>query len=319
MSFSPLTLVTTLVGGLILAGLLGWIRRPRLVVLVFRQFSYSQLSDRGHLLELSILNRGFKTEEAVELTLNNALRYDLLGANSQDVAVTKNKIAIPRIGPSDDVTVLLLVEGGTFKKDDIVQCLSKETKGQVVAKLEEVPITGPQRVGLIGFAVVIPAFLYGLTTGIDYFYKAVNPAPTEAKGVKESESFEISGWKVPSFYKTTSPQLWEAFSTGKLLATVGTATRKGELVGVPVSLTNHTDMVLEVSITMNSAYSRQKLKSYELSVDRVLLAPGKTIEQSIRVVIPENGTIAERTAYIDVRLQSMTGASLGFQKQHEVQ
>ena len=82
--FNPIALAATVVGGLLVAALLGWIRKPRLIVLVPRSFSYSQLTDRGQLVEISIFNRGFKTEETVELTLNHGLRYELLGSNSQD-------------------------------------------------------------------------------------------------------------------------------------------------------------------------------------------------------------------------------------------
>ena len=130
MQFNPITLAATIVGGLIVAAILGWIRKPRLVVLVPRSFSYSQITDRGHLVEISIFNRGFKTEEAIDVTLNHTLRYELIGSNNQDAQVANNRITVPRIGPSDDATVLLLVEPGIFKPDDITQCLSKETKGR---------------------------------------------------------------------------------------------------------------------------------------------------------------------------------------------
>ncbi len=319
MSFNPITLVATLIGGLILAGLLGWIRRPRLIVLVSKQFSYSQISDRGHLLELSFLNRGFKTEENVEATLNHALRYELLGANSQDVAVKNNKIAIPRIGSSDEITVLILVEGGSFNKDDIVQCLSKESKGQIITKLEEVPATGPQRVALVGLAVLIPAILYSITIGIDYFFKALNSTPAAEKIAEDSDSIKVREWVVPSYYRTTNPKMLDSFSSGKLLATVGKSTRKGDFVSIPVVLTNNTDQVLEVNISMNSAYSKQKLKSYDLVANGIIVTPGKTSENSVRLIIPENGTAAERTAYINIRVESMTGGSLSFKTQSEIQ
>src|SRR5215204_6416118 len=167
--FSPIALAATVVGGLLVAALLGWIRKPRLIVLVPRSFSYSQITDRGQLVEISMFNRGFKTEENVEMTLNHALRYELLGSNSQDSKVAGNKVVVPRIGPSDEVTVLLLVEGGEFKKDDIVQCLSKENKGQLASKLDEVTPTGPQRISIVGMFVAVPALLYGLTFLLDVF------------------------------------------------------------------------------------------------------------------------------------------------------
>ena len=98
MTFNPLTLVLTILGGLIVAGILGWIRKPRLCVLVPRMFSYSQLTDKGQLVELTIFNRGFKTEESIEVTLNPSLKYEMLGASSQDATLVKNKLVISLTG-----------------------------------------------------------------------------------------------------------------------------------------------------------------------------------------------------------------------------
>ncbi len=95
MPLNPLTVILTIVGGLIVAAIVGWVRKPRLVVLVPRMFSYSQLTDRGQLVEISILNRGFKTEESVEVTLGSALSYEMLGSNSQDVKLAQTSCTSP--------------------------------------------------------------------------------------------------------------------------------------------------------------------------------------------------------------------------------
>ena len=318
MDFNPINLVATLVGGLLLAGLLGWIRRPRLVVLVSRQFSYSQISDRGQLVELSVLNRGFKTEETVEVTLNNGLRYDLLGSNSQDTSVTDDKIRIPRIGPSDDVTVLLLVEGGAFKKDDVVQCLSKETKAIQVSKLEEVPLTGPQRISVIGVFVAVPALLYGFSLGLDFLYESTRSRSPAAE--VEKAAIEVQGWKIPRYHETTSPQLLGALKAGRIQLNVGPPSRKGEIVTMPVTLTNKTDAVLDATLSMNTAHSSTKFKSFELAADGIVLTPGKAVERSVRVVVPEKAIeTSERTVYIDLQLRALGGGgSLTLSTQYEV-
>lgn len=320
MPFNPLTLVATLVGGLLLAGLLGWIRKPRLIVLVPKQFSYSQISDRGHLVEISVLNRGFKTEDTVEVILNNALRYELLGANSQDATVAQNKISIPRIGPSDDVTVLLLVEGGPFKRDDIVQCLSKETKGTVVAKLEEVPFTAPQRVTLMGIFVAVSALLYGLPLAIDYaFEQAKVASPNASATTKDSGPIEFQGWKIPRYYQSTS-QLLPALTSGKIQVTIGTPSRSADVATVPVKFTNQSDEVLDVTVSMNTAGSPKRFKSYELRASGIMVMLGKSEERSIRVVIPQKTSdVAERRVYVDVHVNSMNGDSLSLQANREVQ
>ncbi len=141
MNVTPLSFVLTVLGGLLLAGLLGWIRKPRLVILVPRLFSYSHLTDRGQLAEITIFNRGFKTEESIKLSLGPSLQYNIVGSSSQDVLLVKNKLIISRIGPGDDVTTLLLVEGGAFTAGEISNCLSKESKGRVVRSPTDRPST----------------------------------------------------------------------------------------------------------------------------------------------------------------------------------
>lgn len=319
MQFNPVTLAATIVGGLLVAAILGWIRRPRLVVLVPRSFSYSQITDRGQLVEISVFNRGFKTEEAIDITLNNSLRYELVGSNSQEASVNGNKITIPRVGPADDVTVLLLVEPGTFKQDDIVQCLSKETKGAIVAKLENVPPSGPQRIAIVGMFVVVPALLYGMSFALDYVFDLLKDRPAAVAMVKEKRTAtQVQGWNVPLFHKTTS-LLFEPFVAGKITAAIGAVSRKGEIATVPVSFTNQTDEVLTISFSAKTAFSPKRFKSYELMTNDFVVVPGKTETRTLRVVVPESGaTLAERTAFVDVNIQNMTAQTLTFRGSVEI-
>lgn len=312
MQFNPLTIVLTVIGGLIVAGLVGWIKRPRLVVLVPRMFSYSQLTDRGHLIELSVFNRGFKTEEAVDVTLNHTLSYEILGSNSQDVTVNDSRLQIGRIGPSDEVTVLLLVEKGVFKPDDISQCLSKETKGRVVSKLEEVSPTGPQRVALVAGLIGLPLILYAGTYGLDYLLAHVTRTTlTSTAESTNSRVTEVHGWKVPRFYETTSRDLLRSFSDGKITASISPVSRKGEWVTVPIKVANSTDSVVKISVSMLTAASANRLKSFELSTGEIVLTPGKSEERIVRVIVPSNATDpAEKTVFVEAFIQDMNAESL---------
>jgi hypothetical protein len=315
MPFNPLTIVLTVIGGLIVAGLIGWIKRPRLIVLVPRMFSYSQISDRGHLIELSVFNRGFKTEEAIDVTLNHTLKYEIVGSNNQDVTVKDNKLQISRIGPSDEVTVLLLVERGVFKPDDIALCLSKETKGKVVSKLEEVSPTGPQRVGLVGALIGLPLLLYAGTYGIDYLLASTKRGPT-ATAQETSSVVEAQGWKIPRYYETTSRGLLKSFTNGSISVAISPTSRKGELVTVPMKIANSSDKVLKVSVSMLTAASGNKLKSFELSTGEIILTPGQSEERSIRVVIPVSASSeAERTIFVEGFIRDMDDDSLRIKKE----
>lgn len=315
-----MTIIATLIGGLVLAGLLGWVRRPRLVVLVPRLFLHSEVAIRGQLVEVSVFNRGFKTEEAVEVTLNHSLRYELLGSNNQDVRLNANKICAPRIGPSDEVSVLLLVESGVFKQEDIVLCLSKDTKGIVVAKPELVPPTGQQRIGLIGAVVIVPAFLYAASLGLDYAYELLNPGSKAAIARAEKrESLELHGWKMP-WFEVDQPGLFADFKAGSISALTGSPTMKGDVVSVPVSVSNATQRVIRFDLEVDSAGSAKRFKSYELGVSNVIVTPGGKEQRSVDIIIPQaGGSAAERTAFISLRLTDLEGNSLSLQSQLLVQ
>ena len=306
MQFNPISIVLTLVGGLLLAAILGWIRRPRLTVFVPRTFSYNQLSDKGHLVEVTVFNRGFKTEENIDVTLNPSLKYELLGANSPDVSVDKNRLKMTRIAPSDEITMLLVVENGVFKPDDITQTVSKETKGVTVAKLEEVPPTAMQRVWLVGVFIVFPAVCYLGYVAMRSIFN--HPEPT--KQAIATEVAKTGGWTVPSMYKREDNSLYEALRSAKLTVEIRKLSAKGDVVTVPFAIRNETDKILTASVEAITSTLDKRIPRYEQHVGDLIVFPGKTLERSINVLIPVKANDNERTVFATVFLKDTEGESL---------
>jgi len=304
MQFNPISIILTLVGGLLLAALLGWIRRPRLTVFVPRTFSYNQLSDKGHLVEVTVFNRGFKTEENIDVTLNPSLKYELLGANSPDASVDKNRLKMTRIAPSDEITMLLVVENGVFKPDDITQTVSKETKGVTVAKLEDVPPTAMQRVFLVGVFIVLPAICY-------LGYVAINNAFTSPKSTAvAAEITKENGWTIPSFYKKDDNSLYKSLESGKLSVELGALSAKGDIVSVPFQLRNDSGAVYTATLEAITSTTDKRTPRYEQLVSDVIVFPGNKIEKNINVTIPVKATGNERTIFTTVFLQNANGETL---------
>lgn len=306
MQFNPISIVLTLVGGLLLAALLGWIRRPRLTVFVPRTFSYNQLSDKGHLVEVTVFNRGFKTEENIDVTLNPSLKYELLGANSPDATVDKNRLKMTRIAPSDEITMLLNVENGVFKPDDIVQTVSKETKGITVTKLEDVPPTASQRVWLVGIFVVLPAICYLGYVVLESAFATSERTPKEVA----VEAEQTGGWTVLTIYKRKENTLYIALTTGKLSIELGTLTAKGDIVSVPFRLKNTGNAVITASLEAITSTEDKRVPRYQQSIRDVIIFPGNTIDKNINVVIPVKSAGNERTIFAEVFLQAANGDSM---------
>ncbi|MCA8021247.1 hypothetical protein [Burkholderia metallica] len=337
MAVNPLNLLLTLVGGLILAGLTAWIRRQRLVLFVPRLFSYSALAAKnGQLAELSVMNRGFKTEEQIEVNMSPTLQYEVVGSTNNDVTLSGNKLLIPRVGAGDDVTTILLVEGGAFSASEISNCLSKESKGIIVGKLEQVPMTGPQRVSAVAILVVIPAFLclgyFGISGYFDEQIKTVGAVATEQATASATESATASAiaattgnttvhdWNVPKLYTHLKGPLVEAFKEGKIQLNVGTVARKNDISTIPTTITNTSEYALKVTLSMDSQQSEGRIPSYQRRLSDILVVPGATVTKSINVVIPHKPSGPEdQKVYIQAFVQEAGGDSLNLLRTITVQ
>ncbi len=312
MNASPLNIIFTLLGGLLLAGLLGWLRKPRLVVLVPRLFSYSHLTDSGQLAEITLFNRGFKTEENVELSLSPSMQYNIVGTSSEDVTLAKNKLVIPRIGPGDEISALLLIEGGTFSKEAISNCLSKESKGRIVAKLDEVPPTGPQRIGLLALFIAAPLFLYSLPYIFDFFTKN-KPSSQSTKA-----TVDINGWMVPKFYESTSG-LYADFKDGRLQISIGQVVKKRDVATVQIIVQNRTSAALIYSFSMTTTGSEGRIPSYERRTAEVLVPPGATSEKGVNVIVPaQAANPTDKMVFIDGHIKTPVGDSLSVTRTYVV-
>lgn len=315
---NPASLLLSVLGGLVVALLLGWIRKPRLVVLVPRTFSYSQITSRGQLVEISVFNRSFKTEESIDVILNPAMTYEMLGANSQDVAVEGNRIKINRIAPSDEVTTLIIVEGGVFKADDIDQTISKETKGVVVSKLEDVTPTGPQRIGLVAFFIGLPLLLYAGYLGLDYSLKESLPksiASADANAHNKAEK----DWIIPDHYERTAKNLFEAFESEKIKIDIIEPQRKSDFVTIPFKITNNTEKIVQFSIEMNTVDSGVKIKSYDRRLSGIFVLPKAEQERSIKVFVPQNSSNpAQKIVFVEVFLETTDGDTLLARREYAI-
>ncbi len=318
MNINPLTLLLSILGGLVVAALIGWIKKPRLVILVPRTFSYSQITERGQLVEISVFNRSFKTEESIDVTLNPTMSYEMLGSNSQDVTVTKNRIKINRIGPSDEVTTLLIVEGGMFKADDIHQTTSKETKGVVVSKVEDVSPTGSQRIGLVAFFIGFPLALYTGYLGLNLFLKEPHNSEVPKLSENVSGSAKLTKqWIVPEYYKDTSTKLYEVFDSEKINIEITEPQRKSDFLIVPFRITNNTEKIIKTTVAMTTVDSEKKIQAFERRISDIVVLPGAREERSIKVVVPLNAdNSAQKIVFIDAFLETRDGETLSMKREY---
>jgi hypothetical protein len=249
------------------------------------------------------MNRGFKTEEAVELTLNPQLHYDLIGSNNPDAALNNSRLNIPRIGSADDCSVLLQVERGRFTHEDFVGCLSKETKGVLKTKLEEIPVTAQQRVGILAFLTVV--VLVGVLgfKGLDVLLGKTSE-PSAAEISKRAE--RLQGWQVPEIYEDN--RLYEDLKSGKIQITVGKPTVKNSVASFPLSVVNQSNGPITFTAYTSGAAPQDRLPFDQKRISSKLLFPSVSAEYKLMAAIGKEKN--ERQVLLDVYLEGSSGESL---------
>lgn len=310
MNFQPFSILLTLLGGLAVAGILGWIRKPRLVVFVPRLFSHSRISDKGQIVEISVLNRGFKTEEQIELSLNPQLHYELIGSNNPDATLNGAKLAIPRIGSSDDCSVLLQADHGKFSHEDIVNCLSKESKGKVTTKLEELPLTAQQRVNVVVFFVIIVAVGALLFLSIDSILETLDPdaaARSEEKPASAPlQKHDLQGWNISDIYEDKA--IYKYIVTKDLQIAMGTVTHRGQTLSIPITVANRTPEVFSLTAWTSSPVDDSGIDYERLRLSNRVIFPKGIFKYTLYAA---TGTAeAEKTALVQVWLTSEAGEML---------
>lgn len=310
MNVQPISILLTLLGGLALAGILGWIRKPRLVVFVPRLFSHSRISDKGQIVEISVLNRGFKTEEQVELSLNPQLHYELIGSNNPDAALNGAKLAIPRIGSSDDCSVLLQADNGKFSHEDIVNCLSKESKGTITTKLEELPLTAQQRVGVVGFVAFLVIAGVLLFMGIDRIFEAINPDSPTKTDQKSSPALpqkaDLQGWNIAKVYEDEA--LYDQIAAKDLQIAVGKVTRRGRILTIPITVNNGTQEPFSITIWTSSPADDSDIDFERRRLSDRLVLPKGSFNYTLQAVTGD--AEAEKVALVEVFLTREGGQTL---------
>ncbi|MFN4044114.1 hypothetical protein [Limnobacter sp.] len=314
MDINPITIIFTLIGGLILAGILGWVRAARLVVFVPRLFTHSKISDKGQIAELSVMNRGFKTEESIELILSPAMHYELLGSNNPDATLLNNKLSVPRIGSADDCSILLQVENGRFTHADIVSCLSKETKATVATKLEEVPVTAQQRVSIIVFVGVFSLLIFAGIKGIDYFVardvdkNSGNKTNTELKSTVDETPPDLQGWTITRIYAKADNKIYQSIISKRIVLSTGKPSVRGKIILVPIKVSNDSDMPLTLSLSISASLSQDDIDFDKRRLNNRFLLPKDSVEVTFEAIVPKE--IDRQAVGLEFFLETLEGETL---------
>lgn len=260
-------------------------RVRQLYVVLPSLFSESALTSTGKLIEIRVFNKSRSTEEDVLLSLSPERRYELVASTDATPTLDRSTISIPRIPPGDDFSLLMMVEGGSFSKDQISTISSKTTKGSVVDAIEQVP----PNLGNVILSIAVFVILVGTPIAGVITYDKWKDGVSERERVERIESFSFLknlGWSSLERYAFTD--LSKNYSPGEFPLFEKDMVRNEGAIIVPFSIVNKSAAALSVRAMPERPFSDQDPRSWKNSIiETATVSPGEMAELSVSVFWPE--------------------------------
>jgi len=297
------TLFISIVAILIATALVNYAAQRRLYVVVPRLFPHSRLSDEGHAAELTIINRGPFNEEDVTIEINSKINFEIIASTSPSVIVKKSIISIARIPKGDEVSFVFNVEGGDFSYKSIGSISSKNCRGKVVEKLENVPVSFGNFVSaivIIMFLCVTMAFIGYMVRDTNVFSIFDNEQKSDDHSIS-ADSSSLNSEKL-NYAETLSSIGWENFdrylSSAYFLeierphfpVEITSVRRQGSVVLVDISLDNQGSDIMYVDASVRSPVDGRLPQSISArsSYYGIMVVDQSTSERQLAAFLPED-------------------------------
>jgi hypothetical protein len=286
--------IIAVVTALAIAGIVALFKRRRIFLVSPRLLAHSALSRTGHVLEITVLNRGIASEEEISVSLNPRCEYELLAASTPDVSVDAGNLTIPRLVPEDEFTVILQAEGPNDPEQRILQATSKSSKVRVVDRYENVGPTTCELGVMSAFGVLVLAVLFFVGRDVILPYsepeeqvasysrpETPTPDPTIEARI---DSYRALGWTVDEDW-ITSP-LSTRYKSGSLPVRVLPSSRRGNLINVPIEFSNQFDGVMKVSARLISPAGEGPEPSTDDILFTLSIYPGTSSKKTLAAYLP---------------------------------
>jgi len=295
----------TMSGSLILYGF----RVRQLYVVLPRLFSVSPLTNNGKMVEIRVINKSRVPEEDISIALAPGRCYEIIASTDASPNLKDNAISIPRIPPGEDFSVLLMIEGADFSKNEISTISSKMAKGKILDDLEKVPPnSGNFILGIFSILLVMGIMLFS----IDYY----NDWSKEKEEMEKSErlaslSFlKENGWASLERYSESSYR--QNYKTGEFPIFQEGITRKGNVVFLKFRVINKAAAELSLSIAAEWPFKKDDPKPWEHAIKYShSVLPGGVYEFPVAMYWPKG---KHGKAYMTFHLSSGEDQYIGFTK-----
>jgi hypothetical protein len=221
--------------------------RRQLYLIQPRLFDYSGLDERNtsKTVELTVLNSGRRSEEDIRVQFAPQFSYTVLASSVSGLDVKDGVMRIDRLAPRQQVTVVLVAEGGEFRVEHLTGLASKDCVGKVKASLQEAKSSQSTVLATALFMLFL-AFGYGFGKFVEVaLWPFIGPY---LSGQPQALTFTsvMSGKIVPPGMNDVSAAKYiDAISIKKM-------ERRGAYVFVEVELTNSFQERLEATLSVAS-------------------------------------------------------------------
>jgi hypothetical protein len=237
------------------------------------------------MVEVRVINKSRVTEEDVSVALAPGRRYEIVASTDSSPVLSHEAIKIPRIPPGDDFSVLLMVEGGEFTKNEISTVSSKMTMGKVLDGLEQVPPNAGN------FLLGITAILLVAGTpiaGLEYYdtWKKEGEAKVRSERLAALDFLKEKGWSSLERYSDSIYR--DNYKSSEFPIFQKAVSRRGNVVSVTFGVINKAAAVLSLGVMADWPYKDNDPKPWENSNKYShLVEPGGVYELTVKMYWPK--------------------------------
>jgi hypothetical protein len=287
-------ILTTVIGSLILTGLIALFNSRQLYLIVPKLFFDTPLSTpsaKGNVVQLTFYNAGLRPELDVKAVLKATCDYTLIASSKSTLSYTSKTISLPRLARFESITVILLVEGKIFEHSDIESIESRDDVGKVIEKKEQAS-TPLQHVIALPLVLIFLLVPFGLGTyfGKEMQFSIVDFLYSEFDSLGSS-SILVSNFKTEISKLEGYPEgeLLKAMKSGSVNTKIARIVKKRESLELDLLITNNSQGFISVDVTgKNSAGDGAGLTLTDRFISDLLVLPGKQEKRTLKFYFPDS-------------------------------
>lgn len=283
--------------------LLAWIAKAvflnrRLHLVQPKLFDYSGLgsNQNSKTIELTVINAGRRSEEDVTVQFAPGFKYVVVAGTSAGLLVdAEGVLKINRLPPKQEITLILIAEGGEFRKEHVLGITSRDKKGTVKDSLQEAQATPEQAFVALAF-IFLFLFPFGYAAGkfieVEFWPALQKEAASPTVSGPDAREPTKIGFAILQDEMTKSANVPNSIAKARAATvSVGSVTRDGDTLKVQFILKNTSSQRLEYTISLGSPAAHLRAEAegvFNFIKAGIIVLPGKTVEVSLTDFLPGN-------------------------------